>query len=187
MARRKNDNRVDLSAFDRSTKPGDDFFQYANGSYLARAAIPSDRSAVSRRLEMTDRMEHNLHVLLQQAAQGVGEQPSDNRGKAGAFYLAFMDEPQIERIGVAAIAPELEAIRSAKTASDVARLMGEGVAGFYPTFVGPSIDVDLKDPSKYAIYLNQGGLGLPDRDYFIKPEFASQREAYTAYAANLLT
>src|SRR6201990_3692144 len=82
----------DLSAFDKTTKPGDDFFQYANGAYLNRAVIPSDRPGVSRRLEMTDRMEANLHTLLQEASNGVGEQPGDNKGKAGAFYYSFMDE-----------------------------------------------------------------------------------------------
>ena len=75
----------DRSAMDKSTRPGDDFFQYANGAYLARAVIPNDRPAVSRRLEMTDRMEANVHQLLQQAASGVGEQPADVQGKAGAF------------------------------------------------------------------------------------------------------
>src|SRR4029079_5109143 len=76
----------DLSAIDPSTKPGDDFFQYANGKYLDRSVIPADRPTVSRRFEMTDRMEANVHQLLQQAASGVGDQPSDVRGKAGAFY-----------------------------------------------------------------------------------------------------
>src|SRR3954468_1455788 len=69
----------DLSAFDKSVKPGDDFFQYANGSYLARAVIPADRPGVSRRLEMTDRMEANVHQLLQEASSNVAEQPADTK------------------------------------------------------------------------------------------------------------
>ena len=113
----------DLTAIDASTKPGDDFFQYANGKYLERSVIPADRPTVSRRFEMTDRMEANLHQLLQQAASGVGEQPTDVKGKAGAFYASYMDEPTIDRIGVAAIAPELNAIRSASSPSDLAALI----------------------------------------------------------------
>src|SRR6476469_8377124 len=69
----------DLSATDPSTKAGNDFFQYANGRYLARSVIPADRPTVSRRFEMTDRMEANLHQLLQQASQNVGDQPADVR------------------------------------------------------------------------------------------------------------
>jgi putative endopeptidase len=177
----------DQSSIDRSTKPGDDFFQYANGSYLARAVIPPDRAGVSRRLEMTDRMEANVHQLLQQAASGVGEQPSDVRGKAGAFYTSYMDEPTIERIGVAAIAPELNAIRSASSPSDLAGRMGQSSYGFYPAIAAPYIDADLKAPEKYAIYLNQSGLGMPDRDYYLEPQFAEQRKAYADYATQLLT
>jgi putative endopeptidase len=177
----------DLSAVDKSVKPGDDFFQYSNGLYLSRAVIPNDRPAVSRRLEMTDRMEANLHQLLQEASTGVGEQPGDVKGKAGAFYYSFMDEPTIDRVGISAIAPELDAIRTASSASDLARLMGSGAYDFFPAIVSPFIDSDLKAPDKYAVYLNQSGLGLPDRDYYLKPEFAEQRQAYTTYASKLLS
>jgi len=177
----------DLSAIDPSTKPGDDFFQYANGKYLDRSVIPADRPTVSRRFEMTDRMEANVHQLLQQAASGVGDQPSDVRGKAGAFYASYMDAPQIERIGLAAIAPELDAIRSASTPSDLAGLMGQSSFGFYPAIVGPAIDVDVKSTDRYAVYLNQSGLGMPDRDYYLEAQFAPQRQAYLDYATRLLT
>jgi putative endopeptidase len=176
----------DLTAVDRSTRPGDDFFQYANGRYLGRAIIPADRPAVSRRLEMTDRMEGQLHELLEDVSHNVGEQPADVRGKAGAFYYSFMDEATIDRRGAAAIAPELDAIRSASSPSDLAALMGRSSDGFYPAIVAPNIDSDLKAPDKYAIYLNQSGLGLPDRDYYLKPEFAPQRQAYAEYATKLL-
>ena len=177
----------DLSAIDRSTQPGDDFFQYANGKYLDRSVIPADRPTVSRRFEMTDRMEANVHQLLQQAASGVGDQPSDVRGKAGAFYASYMDAPQIERIGLAAIAPELDAIRSASTPSELAGLMGQSSFGFYPAIVGPAIDVDVKSTDRYAVYLNQSGLGMPDRDYYLEAQFAPQRQAYLDYATKLLT
>src|SRR3954470_20040739 len=79
---------LDLTARDTATKAGDDFFQYANGAYLARSVIPADRPTVSRRFEMTDRMEGQLHQLLQDASRGVGMQPADNRGKASAFYAS---------------------------------------------------------------------------------------------------
>jgi putative endopeptidase len=177
----------DLSAIDSTARPGDDFFQYANGKYLERSVIPADRPAVSRRLEMTDRMEANLHQLLQEASSGVGEQPADDKGKAGAFYYSFMDEATIDRVGLAAIAPELDSIRSASSASQLAGLMGHAADDFYPAIVSPYIDSDLKAPDRYAIYLNQSGLGLPDRDYYLKADFAEQRQAYTAYAVKLLS
>jgi putative endopeptidase len=177
----------DLTAIDRSIKPGDDFFEFANGKYLARSTIPADRPTVSRRYEMTDRMEANLHQLLEEAARSVAEQPSDTRGKAGAFYAAFMDEGRIDTLGVRAIAPELDAIRAASTPSQLAALMGQGPYDFYPSIVAPYVDSDLKAPERYAIYLGQSGLGLPDRDYYLEPGFAKQRQAYIDYATRLLT
>src|SRR5690349_11857998 len=85
----------DATAVDRSTRPGDDFFQYANGAYLARTPIPADRPVATRRADMTDRTDRQLKTLLEEAANGVGEQPADIRGKVGAFYASFMDEATV--------------------------------------------------------------------------------------------
>lgn len=177
----------DLTSVDKTVKPGDDFFQYANGSYLARAQIPADRPAVSRRLAMTDRTDQQLKGLLEDAAQGVGEQPADVKGKVGAFYASFMDEATIDRLGATAIRPELDAIRSAPDLAGLARLMGESATDFYVSPFSPYVDSDLKNPQAYAIYLTQSGLGLPDRDYYLLPAFAEKRDAYRAYAQQLLT
>jgi len=176
----------DATAMDRTTRPGDDFFQYANGAYLARVQIRSDRSAVTRRLEMTDRTDQQLKTLLEEAASGVGEQSTDLKGKVGAFYASFMDEAKVDRLGAGAISPELNAIRNAADFAGLARLMGESTSGLYSSPFGAAIDIDLKNPSVYAISLSQGGLGLPDRDYYLKDSFAPQREAYRAYAEQML-
>jgi putative endopeptidase len=175
---------LDLTAPDKSVKPGDDFFQYANGAYLARTVIPADRPNASRRLEMTDRMEAQLHALMEDAAKaGPG---ADDRAKVGAFYAAFMDEAQAERLGAAPLQPELAAIRAAGDRAALARLMGQAESGLYPTVFGIGIDADLKHPDRYAVYVGQSGLGLPDRDYYLKPELAAKKDAYRAYAAKLL-
>ena len=177
----------DQTAIDRTTRPGDDFFQFANGNYLKRVAIPADRPIASRRFDMTDRTDQQLKTILEEAAQGVGEQPSDLRGKVGAFFASFMDEPTIERLGAGAIAPEIDSIRAAPDLPTLASLMGQGAADFYPAPFSVGIDIDLKNPNVYAVYLSQAGLGLPDRDYYLKADFAPQREAYRAYAERLLT
>jgi len=176
----------DMSAVDPSTRPGDDFFQYANGKYLARTEIPADRPIASRRFEMTDRTDQQLKTLLEEAANGGGDQPSDLKGKVGAFYASFMDEAAIERLGAGAISPELDAIRGAQDLTAIARLMGASASGLYSSPFNAFIDSDLKKPDVYAVYLTQGGLGLPDRDYYLKDSFAPQREAYRNYAQQLL-
>ena len=175
----------DLTAFDTKTKAGDDFFQHANGTYLARTAIPADRVIASRRFEMTDRMEAHLKAILEEAAANAPAQPTDVRGKVGAFYAGFMDEALAERLGATALKPELDAIRTADR-SGLARLMGSSVASLHPSAFGFGVDTDLKDPEAYALYLGQGGFGLPDRDYYLKDNFAPQREAYRNYAETLL-
>ena len=177
---------LDLSAFDHATKPGDDFFQYANGSYLARTVIPPDQPMASRRSEISDRIDANLKLVLEDSARNVPLTPSDLRGKVGALYAAFMDEDRISRRGVHAIDTELAAIRSAPDSAALAALMGRSTVDFYPSPFAVAIDVDLKDPDRYAVYLSQSGLGLPGIDYYTQPDFAAQRTAYQAYAAKLL-
>ena len=177
----------DLTAFDKTTKPGDDFFQFANGSYLARTDIPADRPSATRRLEMTDRTDQQLKTLLEGAANGAAEQPADLTGKVGAFYASFMDQPTVERLGASAIDPEINAIRSAPNRPTLAKLMGQSVADFYPSPFATFIDVDLKKPDIYSILITESGLGLPDRDYYLKDSFAQQRDAYRAYAEHMLS
>ena len=177
---------LDLGARDKSVKPGNDFFQYANGRYLARTTIPADESVASRRSGMSREIETRLHAIVDELARGALAQPTDIHGKVGAFWSAFMDEARIEQVGVRAIEPELQAIRSAPDLAAIAALMGRSATDFYPSAFNVVIDVDLKKPSVYSLYINQSDMGLPDVDYYAKPEFAPQRAAYRAYASTLL-
>jgi putative endopeptidase len=177
---------LDTAGMDKATKPGDDFFRYANGAWLDSHQIPGDKPAVSLRLEMTDRTEGRLHEMMEQAAARAPHQPGDLEGKVGAFYKAFMDETRIDAAGAKPIAPELDAVRAAKTRDDLAALMGKGNADFYGGLFAVGSDVDLKDPKHYAIYTGEAGLGLPDRDYYLEAGFAKQKAAYLAYATRLL-
>ena len=176
----------DLTAFDKSVKPGDDFFQYANGSYLARTQIPVDRPIASRRYDMSDRTEAQLMRILREASVTAPIEPTDVKGKVGAFYAAYMDQASIDALGARALAPELDAIRAAPDLGALAKLMGASNASLYASPFALTIDTDLKNPEAYALYLGQAGLGLPDRDYYLKDDFASDRDAYRAYAQTLL-
>ena len=176
----------DLTAMDTSVKPGDDFNQYANGAWLKRTEIPADKSIASLRYLMTDQVEARLHGLMEASAATAPEKPATLEAKVGAFYAAFMDEPRIEAAGAKPIAPELAAIRAAKSRAAIARLMGQANSDYYGTIFGVGMDVDLKNVGRYAVYAGQGGLGLPDRDYYLKADFAAQKTAYQAYVAKLL-
>ncbi|MBV8798462.1 MAG: peptidase M13 [Alphaproteobacteria bacterium] len=176
----------DAAGRDTSTKPGDDFFHYANGHWLDTHQIPPDKPAVSMRLEMTDRTEARLHEMMEAAAAKGAHQQADLEGKMGTFYKAFLDEKRIEKLGAKTIQSELDAVRKADSHDALAALMGRNQSDFNGTLFNFFIDADLKDPARYAVYVSQAGLGLPDRDYYLKPEFAAQKGKYESYIAQLL-
>ncbi|PZR73718.1 MAG: peptidase M13 [Chthoniobacterales bacterium] len=176
----------DTAGADPATKPGDDFFRYANGVWLDRVQIPADKPAYSLRLAMTDTTEQRLHDLIDEAARKAEPKPATMAGKVGAFYKSFMDEARIETAGASPLKEQLAKVRSAATREALAAMMGRQNADFEGGIFGIFIDVDAKEPKKYAVYLGQAGLGLPDRDYFLKPDFAAQKGKYQTYIAQLL-
>jgi putative endopeptidase len=176
----------DRSGMDPASKPGNDFFRYANGAWLDRTSIPGDKTEAGFLQAMNDRTEQQLHELIEAAAAHVGQQPSTVADKVGAFYRSFMDEARIDALGGKAIAPQLSAVRSANSYAAQAALMGRGNVDFDGSLFVLTTDVDLRDPKRYAVYVGQGGLGLPSRDYYLKPEFAGKKAAYQAYLVTLL-
>ena len=179
---------IDLTAMDPQVKPGDDFNRYASGAWLARTQIPADKPMASLRYEMTDRTQARLHDLLEAAAAAAAAAPPVSlQDKVGLFYKSFMDERRLDALGAEPIEPELKTIREAHDRKDIAVLMGRNNDEFYGSTFSLATDADLKDVSRYAVYVSQAGLGLPDRDYYLKPGFAAQKAAYQQYVAQLLT
>ncbi len=176
----------DLAGADMKTKPGDDFFRYANGTWLDKTQIPPDKPGYSLRLAMTDLTEQRLHEIMEAASAKSPGDPGTLDEKVGAFYHSFMDEKRVDSLGAKAIESELNEIKSAKSREELAALMGRTATDFEASLFNFGIDVDLKDPTHYAFYLGQGGLGLPDRDYYLKPDFAAQKAAYQTYVGTLL-
>jgi len=177
---------LDIGAMDNQVLPGNDFNRYASGAWLARTQIPADKPMASLRYLMSDRTEARLHELMSKAAATAPAQPGDISGKVGGFYKAFMDEARVNMLGAEPIAEQLNAIRGASGREDIAELMGRNNSDFYATIFAIGTDVDLKDVSRYALYATQGGLGLPDRDYYLEPSFAKQKAGYQSYVAKLL-
>src|SRR5438270_3778306 len=176
----------DSSGADTSTKPGADFFRYANGAWIDKTQIPPDKPAYSLRIAMTDRTEQRLHDMMEAVAAKPNDNPASLEEKVGAFYHSFMDEARVEKLGVKAIEPELNDLKNAKTRDDFAALMGRTTTDFEFSLFNVVIDADLKDPKHYAFYITQAGIGLPDRDYYLKSDFAPQKTAYQNYVATIL-
>jgi predicted metalloendopeptidase len=188
---------VDLSGMDRSVAPGDDFFAYANGGWFQRTEIPADRSSFGVWDVLFDAARDHTIEIIQEAARST-EAKSDAK-RIGDFYSSFMDEAGIEAKGATPLQPELAAIAAIGDKQQLARALGQSLRADVdalnstnfstPNLFGVWVVQALDDPTHYAPYLLQGGLGMPDREYYVsaKPEQVEVRKKYEAYLARLFT
>ena len=176
----------DTAGEDKTTKPGDDFFGFTDGTAVSQIVIPQDRSNYGAFAQLAVLSEARVHAILEQAAAGAPARPTTSPEKIGAFYRAFMDQARADSLGAAPLKPDLDAVRAAPDKAALAALMGRENDGFFASLIDVSIDTDEKDPDRYAVHISQSGLGLPDRDYYLKPEFAAKKALYQDYATKLL-
>jgi putative endopeptidase len=174
----------DLAGRDPAVSPGQDFFEYANGGYMKTLVIPPDRSRYGTFDALRALSESRLHTLLDAAA--ADPSPRGDEALIGTFYKAAMDETRVNTLDAAPLAEDLAAIRAAKDREALAALMGKANKGFNGALFGVGIGNDAKSPNRYAVYISQGGLGLPDRDYYLEASFAAQKTKYEAYVAQTL-
>ena len=177
----------DASGMDTSVRPGSDFFKYVNGTWDKRTAIPDDRAGYGVDAVLSDTAQKEVREILEVAPFATTGSVGEDAVKVHAAYLAFMDQARIEAAGATPIAPDLAAIRAAKTRDDLTALMGHANVGFGSSVFDVGISEDAKSPDRYAVYLSQGGLGLPNRDYYLEATFAAKKVAYQAYVARMLT
>ena len=175
----------DLSGMDTSVKPGDDFFAYANGKWAARTEIPSDRVRYGNFDKLSVLSESRTHAIDMDAA--AGRLTDKDAAKIGAAYASFMNEALADRLGAKPIQPELAEIRAVKTKDQLTALMGKGNHAGFASVLPVGISIDAKDPKHYAVLAATGGLGLPDRDYYLQASFAAKKAKYVAYVEQMLT
>jgi putative endopeptidase len=183
----------DLSGMDRSVKPGDDFFKFANGKWDERTQIPADRTRYGNFNKLRELSEHRMHAILEDAA--AGKLSDADAAKIAAGYASFMDEALAEKLDAKPIAPELAQVRKVRTKDEFTALMGKATPGAgrgtegvgFASILPVSINVDSKAPTRYALFAGTGGLGLPDRDYYLQPGFAEKKAKYQAYVQQVLT
>ncbi len=170
---------IDLAGENRAVKPGDDFFSYVNGTAVDHMEIPPDRTRFGAFDALSRLSDERVRVILEDA----GANPTS---KIGIFYNSYIDEARIEKLGIGPLKPELARIRALADRSDVAAFMGDRnkLGG---SLYGMYIGADDKDPDRYAVSLSTDGLGLPDRDYYLKPSFAAIKTQYQDYVTQMLT
>lgn len=176
----------DLAGMDPAVKPGDDFYRYANGKWAATTTIPPDRTNFSSFAVLADLSEARVRGILDGWAADKGLKPGTDEAKVAAIYRTFLDEATAEKLDVKPIAGHLEAVKKASTHADVAALMGRAAGGLGSSFFAALVSDDAKDPERYALYLTQSGLGLADREFYLRDNFAPQKKRYETYVADML-
>jgi putative endopeptidase len=174
----------DATGEDPSASPGADFYLYANGKWLDRTQIPADRTRFGNFDRLAILSEARTRLIIADAAAGKIADP--DAVKVGAAYTAFMDQARADALDAKPLDADLQAIRAETSRSDVAAVMGSSNSNFQSSMFTVGIDADEKAPTRYAVYLDTAGLGLPDRDYYLQPSFAEKKAAYQAYVAQIL-
>ncbi|WP_394843196.1 M13 family metallopeptidase [Pendulispora brunnea] len=187
---------IDLAAMDRSVKPGADIFLHANGAWYAKAEIAADRSSTGTGVRVTEEIEKRTRGILEETAKSTAA--GSLAKKIGDTYASYMDEAAIETRGTAPLRPLLDRIAKIRDARGLATYLGSTLradvdplndTNYHTDHVlGLFVEQDLNDPSRSVPYLLQGGLGMPDRSYYLDEgaRVQAHRDAYVRYVATLL-
>src|SRR5262249_14648241 len=175
---------LEATSLDRGVDPCVDFYQFACGGWLANTQIPGDRARWGRFTEIEDRNNIAIKGILEESAKGIGVDA--NAKKLGDYYAACMDEAAIEKAGTAPIKPLLDKTLGVKDARtwNTALVELHKIGNFVVwTTRGTA---DLKDSVNAITFLDARGLGLPDRDYYVKAELKDKLDPYKAHVAKML-
>jgi putative endopeptidase len=188
---------IDLDAMDRSVAPGDNFFAYANGNWVKTTEIPADRSTYGIGSMLDELTKERTAALIKEAAARKAPAGSEAR-KIGDYYTSYMDEAGIEAKGLKPLAPALARIGAVSDRKGLAGVLGKTLRADVDIFnnthlhtgnlFGLWVAQDLDEPAKYSPFLVQGGLGMPDREYYLdpSPRMADIRSKYQVHISAVL-
>jgi putative endopeptidase len=182
---------IERANMDTTCSACTDFFDYANGGWLRTAKIPASKTSVGSFSLLSDRNEEAVHQILEKDAAAVHNatvKPGTNPWKVGTFYASCMDTTGIAARGIEPLRPTLNAIAATATTADLVRVFGatDRRAGTAPFSISPS--VDPKNSNETIVSASQGGLGLPDREYYLKTDARSEtlRQQYADHLTKTL-
>jgi putative endopeptidase len=174
---------IDTAELDASIRPQDDLFRHVNGKWIDRTAIPDDKARYGSFYLLAEEAEKAVRDIIVEAQTAA---PGTEERKFGDLYASFLDEERIEKLGATplkTLLAEVDAVDSTeKFLTTLGRLERQGTNGFFQLFV----DNDPGNPERYLVFLEQGGLGLPDESYYREEKFADIRVAYLAFVEKML-
>jgi len=172
----------DTAGMDTTVLPGDNFYQYSNGTWAKNTPIPADKSNYGMFTKLDDLSRERTRTIIEEAAKDPGN-------KIGAAYASFLDEAAVEAKGLAPFDPWLGEVRALSSKAGYAALLARAERLGINTPFGLGIGQDDKRPDRYGLFMVQGGIGMPDRDYYLSPdpELADTRAKYVAHLARTLT
>jgi len=188
---------IEISGMDRSIAPGANFFAYANGTWLRTHEIPSDRSTYGSWDVIQELVERRVADLIQHPAEG-GQTGGSEARKVGDYYTSFMQEDRIEALGLRPLQPMLKTIEAISDRRSLAAFLGSTLRADVDVLNNTRVSTanlfglwvaqDLDRPGRYVPFLLQGGLGMPDRSYYLDPaaRMAEIRSKYVAHVAAML-
>jgi len=195
-ADKKNPPPLDVANMDTSVKPGDDFYLYANGTWIKNNPVPPEFSRWAAFTQLGEKNNDALHEIAEKAATAAPKDSKQSKmekaaaadvQKVGDFYASGMDEKAVDAAKVKPLEDEFKRIDAMKDRKDVLKEVGRMHSmGIYPFFLFYS-GQDDKDSTKVIAQASQGGLGMPDRDYYTKDEHAKLREQYVEHVTKMLT
>jgi putative endopeptidase len=184
----------DTAGMDRAAKPGDGFFQYANGEWDKTFEIPADKAGYSSFTRLSDQAARDTRQIIEDAAKDANA--TGEAAQIRDYYNAYMDEAAIEAAGLKPLQPRLDAIAAIADQAALATVLGESMRAdvdimnmtnyYTPNLFGVWISQSMENPAENIPYLMQGGLGLPDRAFYLDKEQAALRDKYQAHVARVL-
>ena len=179
---------VNKENMDLTADPGNDFFQYVNGTWVDNLEIPADKSSYGAFTILRDESQDHVMKIIKSSAEGDFADGTDEQ-KVGDFYRAYMDTDTLNELGISPINADIEKIEAITNYDELAAYFAYAIRYGYVTPFNVGQNADFKSPESYMIYTWQSGLGLPERDYYFKDDAKSQeiRDAYVKHIETMFT
>lgn len=179
---------IDPADLDPSVRPQDDFWRYVNGRWIERTKIPADKASWGSFAELGEKSNRDVREIIEDLARRDDLAAGSPEELVRDLYRSFMDTERLEKLGAAPVRPALDEVSAVSSKEELAGLLGRITRRNIDTPIAFFVGQDSKNPTAYAVFVSQNGLGLPDRDYYFREgeEAQTVRDAYRTYITRLL-